>query len=212
MKKTITKMFAVAGMVAATMFTSNAQISVGVTGGLGLPMGDMASKDKMNIGNGFGGGITARYWLNEKMAVGLNASYFSFTPNDIPSGFTASIGVMPITAAFDYYILEDGIKPFVGLEFGMINVSPKVTGTFSGVGIESTASKTGLLVAPVIGVAYGITDAIDISLNAKYMYGITDGKIDFTNKTGGSSKTESQDWFNTTYVGINLGVSYKIGN
>jgi hypothetical protein len=33
MKKTITKMFAVAGMVAATMFTSNAQISVGLTGG-----------------------------------------------------------------------------------------------------------------------------------------------------------------------------------
>jgi opacity protein-like surface antigen len=212
MKKTITKMFAVAGMVAATMLTSNAQVSVGLTGGLGLPMGDMASKDKMNIGNGFGGGITARYWLNEKMAVGLNASYFSFTPNDIPSGVTASMSVLPISAGFDYYFMEEGIKPFVGLELGMVNNSIKFSQTVSGVTAESTASKTGLLVAPVVGIAYGVTDAIDISLNAKYIYGMTDGKVDVKTTFNGNSTTISQDWYNTTYVGINLGVSYKIGN
>lgn len=212
MKKSITKMIAVAGIVAASMFTSNAQISVGLTGGMGLPMGDMADKAKMSADLGFGGGITARYWLNEKMAVGLNASYFSFGVQDLPSGVTASIAVMPITAAFDYYFMEDGIKPFVGLELGMINVSPKSNQTSNGLNFEATASTTGLLVAPVVGVTYGITDAIDISLNAKYMYGMTDGKIDFTTKAPGYSKTDSQDWYATTYVGINLGVSYKFGN
>ena len=205
-------MFAVAGIVAVTMFTSNAQISVGLTGGLGLPMGDMAEKTKMNVGTGFGGGITARYWLNEKMAVGLNASYFSFKPNDVPSGATASMTVMPISAAFDYYLMDEGFKPFVGLELGMINNSISITQTVSGVSAESTASKTGLLVAPVVGIAYSVTDAIDISLNAKYMYGMTDGKVDVTTKFNGSSVTQSQDWYATTYVGINLGVSYKFGN
>lgn len=205
-------MIAVAGIVAATMFSSNAQISFGLTGGLGLPMGDMSNKDKMNIGNGFGGGIFGRYWLNEKMAVGLNASYFSFTPNDIPSGTTASMSVIPVTAAFDYYLMDEGFKPFVGLELGMLNNSMKLTQTVSGVSAESTASTTGLLFAPVVGVAYGITDAIDISLNAKYMYGMTDGKVDVKTTFGGSSTTVSQDFYNTTYVGINLGVSYKLGN
>lgn len=208
MKKTITKMFAVAGIVAATMFTSNAQISVGLTGGVGLPMGDFGDKAKLNLGTGFGGGITARYWLNEKMAVGLNASYFSFTPNDIPSGATASMSVLPISAGFDYYFMEEGIKPFAGLELGIVNNSISSSSS----GIDVTGSKTGLIVAPVLGVAYGITDAIDVSLNAKYMYGMTDGKIDLTAKGNGVSLTQSQDYFNTTYVGVNLGVSYKFGN
>lgn len=205
-------MFAVAGIVAATIFTSNAQISFGLTGGMGLPMGDMSNKDKMNVANGFGGGVFGRYLLNEKIAVGLNASYFSFTPNDIPSGATATMSVIPVTAAVDYYFMEDGIKPYIGLELGMVNNSFKVTQTVSGVSAESTGSQTGLLFAPVLGVAYGVTDQIDISLNAKYMYGMTDGKIDVKTTFAGSSTTVSQEWYNTTFVGINLGVSYKLGN
>lgn len=212
MKKTILKMIAVAGIVTGSVLSTNAQIAVGLSGGLGLPMGDMGDKTKMAADLGFGGGITARYFLNEKMAVGLNASYFSFGVKDMPSGATASIGVIPITVAFDYYLMTEGLKPYLGIEAGIVNNSPKASGTIFGTSIESSASKTGLLVAPVVGIAYGLTDELDISLNAKYMLGMTDGKIDFTIKENGTSQTESTDWFNTTYIGINLGISYRIGN
>jgi hypothetical protein len=50
MKKTILKMIAVAGIVTGSVFTSNAQIAIGLTGGMGLPMGDMSNKDKGSLG------------------------------------------------------------------------------------------------------------------------------------------------------------------
>ncbi|MBJ7429320.1 MAG: outer membrane beta-barrel protein [Bacteroidia bacterium] len=212
MKKTILKMIAVAGIVTGSVLSTNAQIAIGLTGGLGLPMGDMSDKTKMGADLGFGGGITARYFLTEKLAVGLNASYFSFGVKDLPSGASASIGVMPISVAFDYYLMTEGLKPFLGLEAGIVNNSPKASGTISGINFESSASKTGLLVAPVVGIAYGLTDEFDISLNAKYMFGMTDGKIDFKSTANGTTQNLSQDWFNTTYIGINLGISYKLGN
>jgi hypothetical protein len=53
MKKTILKMIVVAGIVTGSVFTSNAQIAIGLTGGLGLPMGDFGK----SASTGFGGGL-----------------------------------------------------------------------------------------------------------------------------------------------------------
>ncbi len=193
-------------------FSAKAQISLGLTGGMGLPMGDMSDKNKMDLGNGFGGGLTARYFLNEKMAVGLNLSYFSFAVNNIPSGVTASYSNMPITAAFDYYFMDEGIKPYAGLEAGFLYSSIKSSQTISGISVDVTGSKSGLLIAPVVGVAYGVNDALDILLNAKYMYGMTSGKMDLTATAGGQTQNTTTDWYDATFVNINLGVSYKFGN
>lgn len=204
MKKTILKMIAVAGIVTGSVFTSNAQIAIGLTGGMGLPMGDMSNKDKTNLGSGFGGGLTGRYFLNDNMAVGVNLSYFSFTVNDVPSGFTASYSNLPITAAFDYYFMDEGFKPYVGLEAGFINASYKT----SGGGADISFSKGGLLVAPVVGFAYGVNDNIELMLNAKYMYGMTSGKQDVT-VSGTSVSVETYD---ATFLNVNLGVSYRLGN
>ncbi|MFZ4796023.1 MAG: OmpW family outer membrane protein [Bacteroidia bacterium] len=206
------KLALIIGLATAGTFSANAQISLGLTGGMGLPMGDMANKDKMDLGSGFGGGLTGRYFLNDNMAVGLNLSYFSFAVNNIPSGATASYSNMPITAAFDYYFMDEGIKPYAGLEAGFIYSSIKTSQTVSGINVEVTGSKSGLLIAPVVGVAYGVNDALDIMLNAKYMYGMTSGKMDVTATAGGQSQTTSIDWYDATFVNINLGVSYKFGN
>lgn len=204
MKKTILKMIAVAGIVTGSVFTSNAQIAIGLTGGMGLPMGDMSNKDKGSLGSGFGGGLTGRYFLNDNMAVGVNISYFSFTVNDVPSGVTASYNNMPITAAFDYYFMDEGFKPYAGLEAGFINASYKTSANSTDINF----SKGGLLVAPVVGFAYGINDNIDLMLNAKYMYGMTSGKQDVT--VSGTSL--SVDTYDATFLNFNLGVSYKLGN
>ncbi|MFY7732275.1 MAG: OmpW family outer membrane protein [Bacteroidia bacterium] len=204
MKKTILKMIAVAGIVTGSVFTSNAQIAIGLTGGMGLPMGDMSNKDKGSLGSGFGGGLTGRYFLNDNMAVGVNISYFSFTVNDVPSGVTASYNNMPITAAFDYYFMDEGFKPYAGLEAGFINASYKTSANSTDINF----SKGGLLVAPVVGFAYGINDNIDLMLNAKYMYGMTSGKQDVTV----SGTSVSVDTYDATFLNFNLGVSYKLGN
>jgi hypothetical protein len=45
-------------------------------------------------------------------------------------------------------------------------------------------------------------------LNAKYMYGMTSGKQDVT-VSGTSVNVETYD---ATFLNINLGVSYKLGN
>jgi outer membrane protein W len=204
MKKTILKMIAVAGIVAGSVFTSNAQIAIGLTGGFASPMGDMSNKDKGSLGSGFGGGLTGRYFLNDNMAVGVNLSYFSFTVNDVPSGITASYNNMPITAAFDYYFIDEGFKPYAGLEAGFINASYKTSAN----GTDINFSKGGLLVAPVVGFAYGINDNIDLMLNAKYMFGMTSGKQDVTV----SGTSISVDTYDATFLNFNLGVSYKLGN
>lgn len=204
MKKTIIKMIAVAGIVAGSVITSSAQIAIGLTGGLGLPMGDMSNKDKERLGSGFGGGLNGRYFLNDNMAVGVNLSYFSFSVNDVPSGITATYSNLPITAAFDYYFMDEGFKPYAGLEAGFINSFYKV----SGGGAELSYSKGGFLVAPVIGFAYGINDNIDLMLNAKYMYGMTAGTQD-VDVSGVKVKAESYD---ATFLNVNLGLAYRIGN
>jgi outer membrane protein W len=212
MKKNFKKIALIIALATVGTFSATAQISVGLTGGMGLPMGDMADKAKMDLGSGFGGGLTGRYFLNDNMAVGLNLSYFSFAVNNIPSGATASYSNMPITAAFDYYFMDEGIKPYAGIEAGFLYSSIKSTTSILGTAFEATGSKSGLLIAPVVGVAYGVNDALDIMINAKYMYGMTSGKMDVTTTSGGQSQTNSIDWYDATFVNINLGVSYKFGN
>jgi outer membrane protein W len=220
MIKTILKMIAVAGIVTGSVFTSNAQISIGVTGGFGTAM-DLAKPvstggDKLASENGFGGGITGRYWLNDNMAVGLNVSYFSFNSKDVPSGVTSSYSVTPISLAFDYYFMDEGFKPFAGLEAGYMIGSwiAKYEANIGGSGdptFDMSYKNNGLFVAPVVGVAYGINDNFDILLNAKYMLGLNGGKQDLKYSISGPSSAQI-DAEASSFVNVNLGVSYKFGN
>lgn len=213
-------MFAVAGMAAATMFTSNAQISVGLTGGFATGMDlvkpQSGSTTNKNIGsdNGFGGGLTGRYWLKDNMAVGLNISYFSFGVKDVPSGQTATYSIMPIALAFDYYFMTEGFKPFAGLEVGYANCYylNKVASSGSFPAYDVSFNNNGLFLAPVIGASYEVTDYIDIILNSKYMFGLNGGKQDIKiSNSALSASTNQVDALASSFVNINLGVSYKFG-
>ncbi len=200
-------LFALVAIVMLTLGVSsnaNAQISVGLTVGAGIPMGDMADKAKADLGTGFGGTLQGRYHLNDNMAFGVNIGYYSFKPNNIPAGFTASAPVLPISLAFDYYFMDEGFKPYAGLELGFVNATYKM----SGLGADISASKGGLMFAPVVGAAYGVSDNLDILLNFKYVYGMTAGTVNATVL----GTTVPVDIENTTYVGINLGVQMKFGN
>jgi hypothetical protein len=218
MKKTILKMIAVAGIVSGSVFSSNAQISIGVTGGFGTAM-DLATStggDKLASENGFGGGISGRYWLNNNMAAGINISYFSFGIKDVPSGINSSYSVKPISLAFDYYFMDEGFKPFAGIEAGYIIGSwiAKYEANIGGSGdpaFDMTYKNNGLFVAPVVGTAYGINDNFDILLSAKYMLGLNGGKQDLKYSISGPPSMQI-DTEASSFVNVNLGVSYKFGN
>jgi hypothetical protein len=159
-----------------------AQISVGAYGGAALPMGDLSdAKFKM----GFGGGVSGRYWLNDNMAAGVNFGYYSMT-NDLSSDFTMSF--MPITAAFDYYFMTEGFKPYAGVELGLTNTTTKLTLPFLGT-MEN--SETPFSYGIVLGAAYGLNDKMDVFGNVKYFSVATEG---------GTS----------TFLPINVGINYKI--
>ncbi len=203
MKKITLSITAIILLALCVSNNANAQMSFGLTGGVGIPMGDMADKAKGDLGTGFGGTLQGRYHINDNMAIGLNIGYFSFAPKDLPSGVTGSGTVMPISAAFDYYFMTDGFKPYVGIELGYMNSTYKASGS----GMDISASNGGIMFAPVIGAAYGVNDNLDILFNLKYMYGGTSGTVNTT--VGGT--TVPVDIATTTYIGINIGIQYKLG-
>jgi hypothetical protein len=227
MKKTILKMIAVAGIVTGTVFTSNAQISIGVTGGFGTAMDLVKPINRFtrNLAseNGFSVGITGRYWLNKKMSTGINISYFSFDVKkfwgvNIPNSVTSSYSVTPISLAFDYYFMDEGFKPFAGLEVGymMCSWSTKFDANAEGTGepaFKTSMKNNGLFLAPVIGAAYGVNDKFDIILNTKYLFGINGGKQEWIiSKDFSPDESEQIDAIASSFVNVNLGVSYKFGN
>lgn len=157
-----------------------AQISVGAYGGAALPMGDLSDAKWKT---GFGGGISGRYWLNDNMAAGVNIGYYSMS-NETFSG--ASLSFMPITAAFDYYFMTEGLKPYAGLELGMTNATSKIE--FFGVTAE--ASEANFSYGIVVGAAYGINDNMDVFANLKYFSVLSDPSMNI--------------------LPINVGINYKI--
>jgi hypothetical protein len=56
-----------------------------------------------------------------------------------------------------------------------------------------------------------VNDNIDINLNAKYMLGLNGGNQDIKYSIAGVPTTQV-DTYASSFVNINLGVSYKFGN
>lgn len=169
--------------------TSFAQIKVGATAGLALPMGDFGDGWKM----GFGGGVEGKYFLSDNLALGASLGYYAFSAKDVDIDLKSedasdpSFSVMPILATVDYFFANEGFKPFVGAGVGLFSMKSKVYVPFFG-DVEATSSELG--VAPTVGFLYGISDKLDFNLNAKYNMIFTEGS-------------------STTYLGVNAGVLFS---
>lgn len=188
----LNNLFAVIAMAGLTLGvnTANAQISISAYGGLALPMGDMADEAKGDLKTGFGGGLAGRYWLNDNMAAGINLDWYGNKPNTEVPGIDQKILTSSYMAAFDYYFMDEGFKPYVGLQLGYI--ATKYSASGNGFELEETNGGFGL--APVLGAAYEINDNLDVFLNLKYVIGMNSSdKVDI----------------NTSMLPINIGISYK---
>jgi opacity protein-like surface antigen len=145
------------------VFNSQAQINVGATVGVQLPMGTFGDGFK----TGFGFNAVGKYMLKENMAVGLNLGYTKFGTE--VEGLSGSM--MPITGLFEYHFGTGNIKPYVGADLGLYIYSVKV----EILGQSSSDSKMYFGFAPTGGVLYGLSDMLSLCANLKYNYVMTEG-------------------------------------
>ncbi len=184
-------MIAVAGIVTGSVLTSNAQISIGLTGGLGLPMGDFGKL----ASTGFGGGLQGRYHVNDNLAVGLNLGYYTFGGVSIDLGslgkISSSYNIIPITLSGEYYFSDGDFKPFAALDLGMYSLGANVESTSNGVTTSADADRLNKFGFGIgAGAAYGLSDNLDLISSVKY-------------------NTILDDASNLNWIGVNVGVSMK---
>jgi outer membrane protein W len=160
--KTLIKISAICALVLFS-FTANAQMKIGVGGGIGLPMGDFGDVFKM----GFGGGVSGKYMLNDNLALGVGIGYMTFSAKDEFGGSDYKYSVIPITASVAYYFATEGFKPYVGADFGMYMGKVKTP--------VGDASGSDLGFAPTVGFEYDLSESMALDVNAKYNYIMSEG-------------------------------------
>ena len=199
--KKLVRLSAIAALFLFSSLAANAQIKVGINGGVQLPMGKFSDYSK----TGFGGGISGKYMLNPNMGVGLNVGFYSFDGKELGDGVLLSSKlkstIIPITANYTYYFGEGTLKPYVGVDLGLSMVKAKSTVSALGFSSSSDSTVTKFCFAPVVGAEYSLNENLALDLNVKYNC-ILDGAADI-------KSTESKTAMATT-LGINLGLVYTI--
>lgn len=204
-------------------FSMNAQrIDLGVNVMLGFPMGDYSFGSEMLTmnsapGMGIGGGIDFNYWLNDNIAVGLEAGYLSFSEGEeTNAGITSkrSFTGIPVMVKGTYYFGEEGFRPYAGLGLGYMATTQKSVTTIDGfpeLESESEWDQNGLLISPRAGFLYYFSDAIALNFNLQYnlVMNEVDGDLDVTSDdetvTVPNSKVDA-----TNFLGINIGVIFSL--
>lgn len=179
--KKLTKILAICALVLIS-FTANAQLKLGVGGGIALPMGDFGDAVK----TGFGVNVGGKYMLNDNMALGLDLGYHMFSAKEEVDGYDLKFSVIPIAPSFTYYFATEGFKPYAGVNVGFYMGKTKVE--YEGVSMSTTETKLGF--APILGFEYALGEKMGLDVNAKYNYITSDPS--------------------TTYLGINVGLVFGL--
>ncbi len=133
---------------------ANAQIQLGLSGNH-----FSGTENGAKFSDGYwGGGVTGRYFIVPKFAVGLNGRYFARSE----SGLT--INLIPITGQAEFFFTEGKVRPYVGAETGVYIVKAKV----SAGGFNGSSSESFFGAAPKAGIQFMFTDKIGLDLNAGY--------------------------------------------
>lgn len=169
---------------------SQAQFSVGVTGGPSFSAGNSANI----FDNGYNLGIEARYRASPNVMAGLAYQRFSFGAS--PLGFNipgVDFTMSPITASLAFTPMTEGITPYVGIKGGIYDTR---------VNSFIDISRTYFGFAPTAGILIPISKSVDIHANAEYHTVFVNESIPFTEISFNE---------NITMIPINIGLSFKIG-
>ncbi|MEM9832388.1 MAG: outer membrane beta-barrel protein [Bacteroidota bacterium] len=188
MKKILLTIFA----LAALHSVSQAQFSLGVTGGPSFATGNSANI----INNGYSLGVDARYQVSPNVIAGLSFQRFSQGASlvgiNVPGvDFTIS----PITALLAFTPMTEGVTPYVGIKGGIYD-------TQVGLGSLINISRTYFGVAPTAGILVPVSNAIDIHANVEYHTVFVNESIPLTE----ISLSE-----NINFVPVNIGIAFKFG-
>ena len=171
------KILTTALFVTTVMTFAQAQISAGLTLAPVVPTGGYAKF----AGIGFGLTGEGRYVLNDQMTVGINVGHYRTPTKDLQVPLQFRDGVFAVgyrgnyrstfvTSVTEYFLLEDELRPFVGLEAGAF-----ITGyTWKEDEAEVTQapefkeSKVGFGLAPIVGALYELNDGLELSATIKY--------------------------------------------
>jgi opacity protein-like surface antigen len=176
-------------IISFVTFSASAQIGIGGTVGLTLPMGDFGN----GLNTGFGFNAIGKYSLSNNMAVGISLGYSSFGTGSE----NLSYGVIPITGLFEYSFGSGAFKPYLGTDLGLYMFRSKFSYTLLGTTTSNTNTDTYFGFAPTGGVMYEISNNLSICGNLKYNMVFAKDALD-------NSTT-------STWLGINAGVIFKLG-
>lgn len=149
-------------MVGLFNIKSNAQLSLGLNGGVCLPQSSNFS-DYYN--SGFGGSLNAEFNI-AKIGVGLNVGDYFFKGKDNSGVTSATFSALPILVDVKYYFFPIIFKPFLGIGGGMYSENEKVTVSIAGNSASSSSSGSHFGFAPEVGFALGLHTKLTFS--AKY--------------------------------------------
>lgn len=188
MKKLITITAALA-LFLGFSHNANAQLKLGASGSIAIPMGDFADF----AGTGVGGQISADYFLTDNISGGIEVGYLTFSGEEFDFGGvtlelpSANLTVIQLTG--QYHLMPGEMLDFYGgLGLGI---------TIAGSDADGAESETEFGVSPRLGAIYNINDMIGIDLNIGY-------NILF------DEDEDAGQTFNTSYLGINIGVVYSL--
>lgn len=133
---------------------AQAQVQLGVSGNYFNYL-----EEGVDFSNGlWGGGITGRYFVAPKFAVGLNGRYL------VRSEQGVTISLIPVTGQAEFFLTEGKVRPYLGAEAGIYISRAKI----SIAGVSASDSDSNLGAAPKLGFQIMFTDAIGLDINAGY--------------------------------------------
>ncbi|WP_288424293.1 outer membrane beta-barrel protein [uncultured Spirosoma sp.] len=172
---------ATALVIALSVFVSTrsfAQFQLNVAGVRSIPI-----QRGMTLNDGtWGTGVTVRYFINPRVAVGVNARYFTQRSEFGAGTFRSNSRSLMTTGQVEYFFSTRRLRPYVGLEAGLYtsnnttefydygSTSPRET--FSG-----TSRNVGL--SPKAGLQWSITQSVGVNAELGYHY-IFDGNDNHT--------------------------------
>lgn len=190
--------------------------------GVGLPMGDFGDANKL----GFGLTIDGLFFIDQ-LGVGLSTGYHTFGYKEETGFSSGAQSFIPILAEAVYLFSTEDFKPYAGVGLGLYSV--KASGDLSvsvPVGInpvtmeiiyETTTqsfseSKSNFGFAPVVGMYLTLNDKMMLTGSARYNMIMSKEEvmvIDLTQPSGYKTEEES---VTTSYLTINFGLAFSLGN
>lgn len=181
------------------------QVTVGLQGGIVLPMGKLAEdvdlEAEEGIGGfqgkmGFGGGLCVDYFITKEFALGLDGSYATFESDYADAG-DAKATTMQFGLHGKYMVPTGGpMVPYLFVGGGMYNAK------LTDIGMDDL-SQTKFGVNGGVGVGYKINDMVSLGVNGAYHMALGE----FKPEIDGTEVVVLDDW---SYMTFNAGVTFQI--